>query len=126
LLEEKLKKCDGIDALQTNPLTGGVLVLHHVDLAAIAQYAERNELFVIAEPSSGGPISLQVAARFRSLDQGLRAASGGSVDLGSAAFVGLTVAGLYQLLQRNIWPAGLTLLWYATSLLPRARGKNRG
>jgi hypothetical protein len=124
LLEEKLKKCDGIDALQANPLTGGVLMLHHVDLPAIAQYAKQNELFALVERPSVAPVSVQVAARFRSLDRGLRSATAGSIDLSGAAFVGLTLAGMYQLLRRNIWPAGLTLLWYATSVVARAKGKN--
>lgn len=122
-LEEKLKKCEGIDALQANPLTGGVLVLHHVDLPTIAQYAKQNELFALAERSSAAPVSLHVATQFRALDQGLQSATAGTIDLSSAAFVGLTLAGMYQLLRRNIWPAGLTLLWYATSVLPRANGK---
>lgn len=94
-------------------------MLHHTDVPSIADYAERNELFKLAPLAASVPVSAQIAGRFGALDQRLQLFSGGKVDLSSTAFFGLAAAGLFQLLRRNVWPAGLTLLWYAVSLLPK-------
>jgi len=120
-LGEKLKKCNGVDYLRVNPLTGSLLMLHHTDVPAIAQYAEQNELFKLVPIAPSAPVSSQIANRFISLDERLQLFSGGKIDLSSTAFFGLTVAGLFQLLRSNVWPAGLTLLWYAASVLPRRK-----
>ena len=114
-----LGKCEGIESLQVNPLTGSVLLLHHVDLSIIARCAEQGEVFLLAQPVPALPVTQQIAVHFHSLDQRLQRTSGGKLDLGAAAFFGLTLAASYQLLRRNVWPAGVTLLWYAASLLPK-------
>jgi len=121
-LQQKLKACEGVDALQANPLTGGVLLLHHANLPSIAQFAEQNQLFILTEEAPTGPVSQQIAQRFQVIDQRLQAFSAGKIDLSGAAFFGLTTLGLFQLLRRNVAPAGLTLLWYAISVLPKRRG----
>lgn len=119
-LQEKLSQCEGVDALRVNPLTAGLLILHHGDLETIGRFAEQNELFLLRpEDPSRLPVSVQISARFSSVDERLSRVSGGKLDLAAAAFFGLTLAGLFQLLRRNIWPAGLTLLWYAVSVLPK-------
>lgn len=119
VLGDKLSKCAGVDHLQVNPLTGSLLMLHHIDVPAISRYAEENELFKLVPIAPSAPVSAQIASHFSALDQRLQLFSGGKIDLSSTAFFGLTMAGLFQLLRRNIWPAGLTLLWYAASVLPK-------
>lgn len=124
-LADKLSKCAGIDHLQVNPLTGSLLLIHHADLPTIAQYAEQNELFELAPIADSAPVAVQIASRFGALDQRLQRFSGGKMDLSSTAFFGLAFAGLYQLLRRNVWPAGLTLLWYAASVIPKAKANRK-
>ena len=45
LIKERLADCPGIESVEVNPLTGGALVIHDTDPAAIADYAASNGLF---------------------------------------------------------------------------------
>jgi Heavy metal associated domain 2 len=120
-LQEKLARCAGVQALQVNPLTAGVLIQHQGDMEIIRRFAEENQLFILSrEASLHLPVARQISNEFASLDERLSRATGGKLDIASAAFLGLTCAGLFQLLRRHIWPPGFTLLWYAASVLPKA------
>lgn len=123
---QRLRECDGILALRINYLTGSVLIIHGLDVDAIAAYAERNGLFTLAPVEVVvAPLAQGISNQFRVLDERLRAKTSGALDLGGLAFFGLVAASAAQLARKNIWPAGATLLWYAAHLLPSAKPSHR-
>jgi hypothetical protein len=48
----------------------------------------------------------------------------GQFDGKEAALLGLLLAGAYQIVRGNLWPAAGTLVWYAFSLLPEGRSND--
>lgn len=126
VVTQRLRECDGIRALRINSLTGSVLIIHGLDVDAIAAYAERNGLFVLAPVEAVvAPIAQGISDQFRALDERLKAKTSGALDLGGLAFLGLVAASATQLARKNIWPAGATLLWYAAHLLPPAKSSRQ-
>lgn len=120
MVRESLARCPGVDSVAVQPLTGGTLVLHHTAVTAIAEYAEEHGLFIICDRAADPvPVVHEISNRFSTLNRGLTHSSAGKVDLATAAFFLFCGAGFLQLLRRNVLPAGITLLWYAASLLPK-------
>ena len=118
-LRAGLDVCPGVEQLDVNPRTGSVLIHHEADSDAIVDYALTHELFANAAPRSSRHSSPSGAARsaLRAVDVQLRQRTEGRWNLREVGFVALAGAGLLQLASRNIWPAGITLFWYATTLL---------
>lgn len=122
VVTQRLRECEGIRALRINVLTGSVLIIHLLNVDTIAEYAERNGLFMLAPVEAVlTPIAQGISNRFHALDEQVRARTSGTLDLGGLAFFGLLAASAAQLARKNIWPAGATLLWYAAHLLPSAK-----
>lgn len=122
----RLREHEGIRALEINALTGSVLVIHTVDADTIAEYAERDGLFtLVAAETAATPLSQVISEQFHTMDKRIKAKTSGVLDLSGLAFVGLLIASATQLAKKNVWPAGATLLWYATSVLPSARAGHR-
>jgi hypothetical protein len=118
-LRAGLDDCPGVEQLDVNPMTGSILIHHDADADAIVHYALTHELFAIAAPRSERYSSPSGAARYamRAIDVQLRQRTEGRWNLREVGFLALAGAGLLQLARRNVWPAGITLFWYATTLL---------
>jgi hypothetical protein len=96
---KELLKCEMVQTVEINPLTGSILVLHAAQPAEITHYAEQHGLFRLG----GEPL-------VPSADKPAPDALG----LLPPLFIGL---GLYQLLQGNVLAPAVTLFWYAFSLM---------
>jgi Heavy metal associated domain 2 len=123
-IRQRFAELPGIGTVETNYLTGSVLFLHDTSVEAIRNHAEQNRLFRIRfstpEPV---PLSKRVARQLSRVEAGVTRASGGAVDFPAAASIALAVAGGYQALKKNVWPASLTLFWYAAALLLNGKGE---
>ena len=126
-VSEGFATCAGIREVEANPLTGSLLLTHTAALAQITDYAAEHGFFQLApENVNPGPLSERLAADLGAVSDRFTSLSRGQIDTRAAVFAGLTLAGLYQLLKRNVWPAGVTLLWYALSVLPSRGGRAQG
>lgn len=95
----ELLKCEMVQTVEINPMTGSVLVIHTTEPEAITRYAEQHGLFRLGgEPSAP---STDIAP----------------LDLRSLLPPLLIGLGLYQLAQGNVLAPAATFFWYAFSLL---------
>lgn len=125
-LEQRLSGCPGVSALETNPVTGSVLVMHTSSIAAIAEYAEHKDLFRIeAIPSARipaqAPFTVAVAEKFTAFDKEVSKLSGGGLDVPSLAFLAFVGMAVNQMREGHTIPPAITLLWYAASVLLMAQ-----
>lgn len=89
-LAERLSECPGVTRVESNALTGSVLLLHTEETTAtdVARYAEQAALFSVkwlsATPSR--TLGQQAAKSLDAFGRGLTSVSGGLVDLQSIFF----------------------------------------
>jgi Heavy metal associated domain 2 len=112
--ERVLAQVPGIKGVQSNPLTGSLLVSHHTEMKRFAAEAAERELFEIP---SGETLPEQLGNALSRFDQNLKEASGGNVDLKAAAFLTLIGLGIVQLVRGNPLPAAGSLFIDAIGLL---------
>ncbi len=111
---QRLREIESIDYVSANPLTAGILILHHGTLDAIAQAARAANLFDVVEAPRTLPSILgQATARLRTADNRIHYATRGSMDLYSITAFALAGIGVYQTFRKKTWPPAMTLLWYA-------------
>ena len=110
MLEEDLPAVSGVQSVQTNPLTAGVLIRHSSDPDHIVQMTEKRGLFRF-EHKAFVQANLQgrISEAFRGIDIAFKDMSGNELDLGGAAFVVLLGMSIHQIIKGNI----TTLPWYA-------------
>ncbi len=124
-LRDRLAGLDGIESVETNSLTGSVLLCHRLDRGGLAALAAENALFAI-QPSCNppDPLSEKVVRSFQQIDQQLTSSTGGELDLASIAFLGLLGMGIYEILRGNFMiPAWYTAFWYAFSVAMNAHSR---
>lgn len=124
-LQEQLGRCRLVTAAAANPVTGSVLISHSGDVRAIAEYAEKNNLFrfVPGEKNPGG-VAHATVATYKTLDAQIRKLSGGELDLPHTAFLTLVGAGIYQISRGKFGaPAWYTAFWYALNIFLKAQAK---
>lgn len=110
-------------SVEPNATTASLLLTGRaIDVAAVGAAAEADGLFhlVAASASEGQRILLDVTNPVRALDERVRRATGGQVDLPLAVFLYLMGAAAYQVVRGNIaappWYSGL---WYAFGVYSR-------
>jgi hypothetical protein len=115
--------------MEVNVVTGSVLLENDgLDMAAVAELAERHKLFSL-KPDEGGtkPLSQRVAEPLRKMSGELGRFTGGQVDLPSLALLALLSTGVYQILRGNFGaPPWYTAFWYALGVFSKSavdRGK---
>jgi hypothetical protein len=117
-IRESLAELEGAQSVETNYLTGSVLVLHESSPKVIQDYAEEKGLFQVRHNNSQAiALSRRIASGFKQVEGRVNALTKGEVDVTGLAFLGLAVAGAFQIFKKNVWPAGVTLLWYAASVV---------
>jgi hypothetical protein len=119
---DRLSGWDSIDGVETNPLTGSILI-HFSDPQQLTLEAmAKNDIFDIdLEAALTQPSEFRLAhvavQSFETADHGFRRWTRNQLDIRSALFLLLLGGGLYQLLRGRLSTPAPTLLWYAGDLL---------
>jgi hypothetical protein len=122
-IADDLRRCPGIRHIEINPLTGSVLIHHASSLETIVEYGTNRDLFVLVPPNGRYAVPSRVAGEaIHALDSLLKRQTADSWNVRELAFLLLCGAGVVQAVHRNLWPAGVTLLWYASTFLPQEQG----
>lgn len=130
-VERRLSGWDSVRRIETNPLTGSLLVHFTEPEALFAENSLKNDLFRVAvedlaenllgdllgEAAPAVPLVERAMQQMRELDQALRSGSGGGADIRTIAFLALLGAGLVQLIRGQVSAPAATLLWYAGAIL---------
>jgi len=108
-LKELFSALEGIEAVESNSVTGSILFLHKASGERIAEYGLANNLFRL-KGLNASPARLQqrISGTFKGADNRLKAFTGGEIDMGGLAFLILLGAGIYQLSVGNV----AALPWY--------------
>ncbi len=115
----------GIRSVETNYLTGSILFQHAIDPQEIQNVAAREGLFEINGESAPLPAAAMLQERLSSMQARLSRFSKSRVDFQGAVLLLFLGGGLVQVLRKNVWPAGVTLLWYSANLLKDAKTSPR-
>jgi len=125
-LEKDLITFEGVEAVVTNPVTAGLLLVHNVSLERLSEYAAEKGLFsLIDTPPGQMTLHDSLTDNFNSLDKKVRDYTQGAADIGGLAFLGLIGAGIYQISKGNLTaPAWYTAFWYALNIFLKTNKKN--
>jgi hypothetical protein len=123
-LKKYLEPWPGIKKVETNPLTGSVLVLHTLDLKTLddlktmSDYSEMLGLFKVAPPeTSNASVARSLAGGIAGLNQSVKGLTAGAVDLPTLGVLGLLGVGIWQVSRGDVAVPAITALWYASSIL---------
>ncbi|MEE9200790.1 MAG: hypothetical protein V3V45_05025 [Candidatus Brocadiales bacterium] len=122
-LGKKLLKHRVVEKFEVNSVTGSVLFIrekyvHELDVVAIAEYAEANDLFRLKLPrSTQTAMSGKITEGFASLNDKVRDMTGDQMNVPDVAFASLVGIGIFQVATGGIaaplWHAGL---WYGYNI----------
>lgn len=117
-VRQRLSDWEGVEHVEVNPATAGVLVLHN---GGFFDQQATNDLFALVEPFEIEveikPLILRAKQKVKDFDAILRQLAGGHADLRTLVFLGLIVAGVGQLRKGNVTAPATTLFWYAGDML---------
>jgi hypothetical protein len=119
---ERLVTWESVERVETNPLTGSVLIHFSDPERLFLEAAVKNDLFDIDFESTFGdsaaPAVTEAAVRsFETADHALRRWTQNKIDMRGVLFVLLLAGGVFQLLRRRLDAPAPTLLWYAGDLI---------
>jgi hypothetical protein len=124
MAERALKLCEGVTAVETNPFTGSILVLHTTDRAQLIEYAEKTRLFTLTAPTRPSRSALAEASQsIDRLDAHLQRISGGAFALDETLFAALVGLSLLQVARGQIISPASTLLTNAALILSYYRAR---
>ncbi|MBF0457940.1 MAG: hypothetical protein HQK99_08610 [Nitrospirae bacterium] len=123
-IKKTLAENPKISAVEVNPITASVLILHNTTNEEILNYAGEHGLIQAAVPANNAQKSDDVAAKvaelFKAVNGGTVAATGGGLDLARVSFLTLVGFGLYQLSRGNfVVPPWYTAFWYAHGMFTK-------
>jgi Heavy metal associated domain 2 len=113
----RLSTWQGVERVETNPLTASILVYCADPQRLVAESAAANDLFEIDFKPDSDTVVSRAARSFDAADGTLRRWSDGQIDIRSLLFVVFFVSGIYQLLRGRIAAPAPSLLWRAGDLL---------
>ncbi len=120
-IKDVLEKNTRVAGVEVNPVTGSALVTHNADMDSIIKLAESNKFFKL-EKRGRRHVSNNVVESFKSLDNTLKSATDGELDLPTASFLTLAGVGIYEIAKGNFAaPAWYTAFWYALNIFLKAR-----
>lgn len=124
-VEKALAAHKQVTHVETNPLTGSLLIYHKAEQADLLRFAQEQQLFQL-EPEF--PAQQQVlAAAEAQLDQAdrtLRRLTQGVFDLEELLFVGLISAAVIQTFRGRFLGSATALLSYAATILMLRRSQH--
>jgi hypothetical protein len=117
-IRERLQQFDGVEKAEVNPMTGSILVLHDTSAESIIERAEAQKLLVFSSfELEVQSLRERVGIAAGDLDEKIRSATKGALDLRAVVALVFTIAAGRQVTRQNVWPAAGTLLQYASNLL---------
>ena len=126
-VEETLRSLPGVERVEADPMTGGILILHRVDPARYRRLCVSEEPFSGegrgTRKGGGTAVHDALGAPFVSLGKRIRDFTGNAADLSGLAVLGLLSVGVYQIARGNFGaPAWYTAFWYAFGIFNRSNG----
>lgn len=120
-LKKALAVNSQISAVEVNPVTASVLILHNTTNEEIINYADEQGLIKLASlDKKADNVSTKVAELFKAANAEASAATGGGLDLPRITFLSLIGFGLYQLSRGNfVVPPWYTAFWYAHGMFTK-------
>ena len=116
-IASQLRECNLITTVQTNPATASIVILHHGELTAVAQFAVASELFTLPRLANTGDSALLGASNgLRGINTIVQEMTNGVLDAPSLAYAGLVGLALVQALRGHVAGPATTLLWNALTL----------
>jgi flagellar basal body P-ring protein FlgI len=120
-IKDVLEKNARVAGVVIDPVTGSVLVTHNTDTDSIIKLTESNKFFTL-ERRRPRHVSNHLVASFKGLDNKLKSATDGELDLPTASFLTLAGVGIYEIARGNFAaPAWYTAFWYALNIFLKAR-----
>lgn len=131
-LASKVQEMPSVKSVQTNAVTGSVLVKHDGSvetLLAEAVTAGLHDVIELEFPEDepAVPVATKLVERIFQVDDRMKRVSGGHLDAQSATLTMLLVAGAFQLARGNWFGPAIPLFWYATQaagLLPQPTARS--
>ncbi|HEY3908627.1 MAG TPA: hypothetical protein VGM07_01900 [Stellaceae bacterium] len=120
-VERRLQSLEAVRHVETNPITGSVLVQHEgeiADLIGQAFGANIGELVEIA--LNLPPVARRLASEMTAIDRNIQDFTGGEIDLRTLASIGLLAMAAMQLIGGQQPVIAVSLGWYASELLRRS------
>jgi hypothetical protein len=120
-LARRLKRLDAVTDVRTNPTTGSILVEHKGEIADLAKDilgGEAGDLIELA--LSLPPVARRVRAEIAEIDGAVQHFTGGQIDLGTLASLGLLALAALQMFRGRQATNVVSLGWYASELLRRS------
>lgn len=120
-LGERVRGRPGVVAVEVNPATAGILIVH--DGSFDPTQAELIELELQLtngeQRRAGGTLLDRTAAAINAIDTRIKLATAGTLDLASISLVGLAGMMLVQVARGHLGrpPPAITVAWYAAELM---------
>lgn len=119
-IAELLRSFSTVTQVESNPLTGSLLLHHSDDIDGAPMQAALNALAEIVELElSSPPVARRLRAEVVEVDQSIQRYTRGALDLSTATALGLLALAGVQLLRGQQPVIAVSLAWYATELLRR-------
>lgn len=123
-LKEELSKCNDIETIEVNPVSGSILI-YTSDIEKIAEYARDKNIFNLKSSRPYSPnLHHTISKTFKDLNGNIRGITSGYMDISGAAFLTLLGLGIYQISKGNFAaPAWYTAFWYALNIFLKSGNK---
>jgi Heavy metal associated domain 2 len=124
-LKEYFTHFEGVKHVDTNVLTGSLVLIHSSDLRSIVAFAEDHSLFKLNKVNSSVPaLSRNIVKTFSDFDKGVKRFTGNELDVPGVAFLTLAGFGVYEIARGNFAaPAWYTAFWYSLNIFLKSLPK---
>jgi hypothetical protein len=123
-VKETLAQCQGVKSVTVNPLAGSALVIGTAAAEEVIRFAHETELFETIQDRLM-PFSDRLSDQVDRLDERLRDATSGQLDVAALTTVGLLAAAFWQMSRGRVLPEALPILWYAASIVAKPLSQAR-
>jgi len=123
-LSGELKEVPGITQIQTNPLSGSVLILHTELSDGLSTWIKAHPGLTLKTGSSLHPndVHQKISGTFEEANGRIRRFTKGELDIPTLSFIALLAVGLYQISRGNFTaPAWYTAFWYALNIFLKSK-----
>jgi hypothetical protein len=126
-LQKALATLPGLDKIETNSLSGSLLIVHTQLPDELASWVKNLAGLSRQKTKAGKPNSIyqMVSGTFQQVNKKVQGFTKGELDVPTLSFMALLAVGIYQISRKNFAaPAWYTAFWYALNIFLKTRGKN--